>query len=390
MTARATTYDELKEAIAARLPDAVAAAAAPVALRAREAARPRARHRRRGRAGERGAAVVDDPVRQRARLRRLLADAAGVPEPPGRALDAVPRAHPDDAARRRGRAGRRRAAPVRRRGDRRAAASSRSTSTPARWPRPRACSSSAPQIHVLAQRRAFPVACYLAYALNQLELPAHLLDGLGGMLGEFAHGIRAGDALLVASFRNYTPAVVETALACRARGVSVIAITDSALSPLKPAADVCFELGDDSTRPFRSLVAPLCLAQALVVSTGHQLAAPPRAAKPRRAAAAKPAMTSARAPVSAAPGAAVRRRLHGPRRGRPVRRADRRPARGHALVREVPRRLAGQHRGRRRPARPEAGDADPRRRRAQRPLRARAARRRRRRRRATSRPIRSG
>lgn len=131
----------------------------------------------------------------------------------------------------------------------------------------------APQIHVLAQRRAFPVACYLAYALNQLELQAHLLDGLGGMLGEFTHTIRAGDVLLVASFRDYTPAVVETALACRARGVSVIAVTDSALSPLKPAADVCFELGDDSTRPFRSLVAPLCLAQALVVSTGHHLGA---------------------------------------------------------------------------------------------------------------------
>ena len=142
----------------------------------------------------------------------------------------------------------------------------------------------APQIHVLAQRRAFPVACYLAYALNQLELQAHLLDGLGGMLGEFAHTIRAGDALLVASFRNYTPAVVETALASRARGVSVIAITDSALSPLKPAADVCFELGDDSTRPFRSLVAPLCLAQALVVSTGHHLAAGATGGAPAKAA----------------------------------------------------------------------------------------------------------
>ena len=141
----------------------------------------------------------------------------------------------------------------------------------------------APLIHVLAQRRAFPVACYLAYALNQLELPAHLLDGLGGMLNEFAHGIRAGDALLVASFRNYSPAVVETAQACRARGVSVIAITDSRLSPLKPAADLCFELGDDSTRPFRSLVGPLCFAQALVVSTGHQLAAAAARRKPRRA-----------------------------------------------------------------------------------------------------------
>ena len=140
----------------------------------------------------------------------------------------------------------------------------------------------AKQIHVLAQRRAFPVACYLAYALNQLELRTHLLDGLGGMLNEFAHGIGKGDVLLVASFRNYTPAVVETALACRARGVSVVAITDSALSPLRPAADVCFELGDDSSRPFRSLVAPLCLAQALVVSTGQRLAAPAKGSKKSR------------------------------------------------------------------------------------------------------------
>ena len=93
------------------------------------------------------------------------------------------------------------------------------------------------------------------------------------MLDGFARGIAKGEVLLVASFRNYSPAVVETAHACRARGVAVVAITDSALSPLKPAADVCFELGDDSTRPFRSLVAPLCLAQALVVSTGHHLAA---------------------------------------------------------------------------------------------------------------------
>ncbi len=143
----------------------------------------------------------------------------------------------------------------------------------------------AAQIHVLAQRRAFPVACYLAYALNQLELRAQLLDGLGGMLNEFAHSIRPGDVLLVASFRNYSPAVVDTALACRRRGVKVVAITDSPLSPLKPAADVCFVLGDDSQQPFRSLVGPLCLAQALIVSTGHHLAA--AAAKPKPAAKAR-------------------------------------------------------------------------------------------------------
>jgi DNA-binding MurR/RpiR family transcriptional regulator len=143
----------------------------------------------------------------------------------------------------------------------------------------------ADRIHVLAQRRAFPVAGYLAYALGQLELKTHLLDGAGGMLRQNLRSIGKGDVLLVASFRNYSPEVVEAAQACAKRGVPVIAITDGPLSPLVGAAKVCFELAEDSTKPFRSLVGPLCLAQALVVSTGHQLAEkepPPAPAKRSR------------------------------------------------------------------------------------------------------------
>ncbi|MDM0023806.1 MurR/RpiR family transcriptional regulator [Variovorax saccharolyticus] len=130
----------------------------------------------------------------------------------------------------------------------------------------------APHIHVLAQRRAFPVAGYLAYALSQLELRTHLLDGAGGMLRESLRSVAPGDLLLVASFRNYSPEVLEAARQASAQGTSVVAITDGPLSPLKASATVCFELADDSSKPFRSLVAPLCLAQALVVSTGHLLA----------------------------------------------------------------------------------------------------------------------
>lgn len=134
----------------------------------------------------------------------------------------------------------------------------------------------AERIHVLAQRRAFPVACYLAYALGQLELKTHLLDGAGGMLRENLRSIAATDVLLVASFRHYSPEVVEAAQACAGRRVPVIAITDGPLSPLVAPARVCFELADDSTKPFRSLVGPLCLAQALVMSTGHELADKPQ------------------------------------------------------------------------------------------------------------------
>jgi len=149
---------------------------------------------------------------------------------------------------------------------------------------------SAPRIHVLAQRRAFPVAGYLAYALSQLELRTHLLDGTGGMLRESLRSIAPGDVLIAASFRNYSPDVIEAAATAAKLGASVIAITDGPLSPLKAHAEVCLELADDSSKPFRSLVAPLCLAQALVVSTGHQLAEQGVAkSKSKGKAAAKPA-----------------------------------------------------------------------------------------------------
>lgn len=146
--------------------------------------------------------------------------------------------------------------------------------------------SNAPRIFVLAQRRAFPVAGYLAYALGQLELRTHLLDGSGGMLRESLRAMSKGDVLLASSFRNYSPDVIDMAAKARALGVQVIAITDGPLSPLKPSAHVCLELADDSSKPFRSLVAPLCLAQALVVSVGHQLAekptTPPGRSTPRK------------------------------------------------------------------------------------------------------------
>ena len=142
----------------------------------------------------------------------------------------------------------------------------------------------AERVHVLAQRRAFPIAAYLTYALGQLELRTQLLDGIGGMLDNGLRSIAPSDVLLVASFHSYSPEVVSAAAAAHSRGVPVIAITDTAFSPLKPPARVCFELGGGVEPAFRSLVAPLCLAQALVVGVGHRLAevAARPAAKRRR------------------------------------------------------------------------------------------------------------
>ena len=149
------------------------------------------------------------------------------------------------------------------------------------------------RVRVLAQRRAFPVAAYLAYALAQLDLKVQLLDGVGGMLDESLRQLEGDELLVVASFKNYSPQVIAAAERAAASGTPVLAITDHALSPLKPHARVCFEVGQGPGAGFRSLVSPLCLAQTLVVSAGHRLvaprasqrASPPRVAGARRSAA---------------------------------------------------------------------------------------------------------
>jgi DNA-binding MurR/RpiR family transcriptional regulator len=137
-------------------------------------------------------------------------------------------------------------------------------------------------VFLLAQRRAFPVAAYLAYGLAQLEVRAILLDSVGGMLRQQVAMIRRDDVLLVASFRNYTPEVIEAADLARPHGATVIAITDHPVSPLARSANITLEIGDDPAVQFRSLVAPLCAAQALVMSVGYALAERVARRRPRK------------------------------------------------------------------------------------------------------------
>jgi DNA-binding MurR/RpiR family transcriptional regulator len=127
-------------------------------------------------------------------------------------------------------------------------------------------------IHVVGQRRSYPVAAYLAYALGHLGRRAHLVDNVGGMAFQQAAWIADGDALIAVSFRPYAQETVEIAKESRNRGVPVITITDGPLSPLASLAAVTFEIEDAEVRSFRSLTATMCLAVTLVVGLGQRLA----------------------------------------------------------------------------------------------------------------------
>ena len=131
--------------------------------------------------------------------------------------------------------------------------------------------SQADSIHVKAVRRSFPIASYLAYLFNHINLRCFLLDGVGGMHQEQDHLIRKNDAVIVISFYPYADETQQTLNNAIARGNPVIVFTDSLLSPLAQYASVCFVVKEAEVHSFRSLTSTMCLVQSLALSLVHQL-----------------------------------------------------------------------------------------------------------------------
>ena len=125
-------------------------------------------------------------------------------------------------------------------------------------------------IYILGARRMFPVAAYFAYACGNLGLKSFLVDQVGGLGPEQVSQASPGDVLLAISFTPYAPVSIENARAAVARGVPLVAITDSAFSPLCPLATVWLELAEADFGAFRSLAATFALAMTLAVATAER------------------------------------------------------------------------------------------------------------------------
>lgn len=157
----------------------------------------------------------------------------------------------------------------------------RGTTPPEQIERAVALLAGAGAVHVIGQRRAFAVASYLAYAIGQLGLRAHLLDGVGGMTAQQASFIEPRDVLIAVSFAPYATETLEVCRSATERGIEIVALTDGALSPLLQLASVGFEVEDAELQGFRALSATMCLALTLIVRLGQTLEGKTR---PRRAA----------------------------------------------------------------------------------------------------------
>ena len=78
--------------------------------------------------------------------------------------------------------------------------------------------------------------------------------------------------MLAISFTPYAPVTAELAAMAARRNIPVVAITDSAFSPLVTSADVWLEVAEADYGAFRSLSASFALAMALAVGTAEKRA----------------------------------------------------------------------------------------------------------------------
>ncbi|MCY1665859.1 MurR/RpiR family transcriptional regulator [Rhizobium sp. SL86] len=121
-------------------------------------------------------------------------------------------------------------------------------------------------IHIIGLRRSFPVASYIAYALEKMKVPA-MLHSVTGRLDSF-NALRPGDALLAITFSPNSPETMELVEIASRSGIPVVALTDRVVSPLRKLNVNLLTVSEVDFGAFRSLSATLCLAIALSVAIG--------------------------------------------------------------------------------------------------------------------------
>ncbi len=126
-------------------------------------------------------------------------------------------------------------------------------------------------IYVAGVRRSLPPAAYLTYLLQHTAKRVIHVNGLGGMFSGQMNSMRKGDLLVAFSFQPYGRETRTCAQTAKARGARILAITDSAMSPLAAGASATLLVKEASAFSFRSLTNTMCLCQGLFIALASRL-----------------------------------------------------------------------------------------------------------------------
>ena len=123
------------------------------------------------------------------------------------------------------------------------------------------------KIYVLGVRSAAPLANFAGYYLNYMFEDVRVLTVSGaGEMFENLVNITPDDVVIAFSFPRYSSATLKAVQYCRGVGATVIGITNSNMSPLAQHSDYTLIAKSDMVSLVDSLVAPLSVVNALLVS----------------------------------------------------------------------------------------------------------------------------
>jgi len=124
----------------------------------------------------------------------------------------------------------------------------------------------AAKVNFLGLRASHGLAFHLHYTYGLVAPNGALVQGLGGTLIDQLGQMGGDDMLVAISLSPYTRQTVEAVEQARQQGVTVLALTDSQLSPIARLADKVLLFRAESPSYFHSMVGGLALAEALVAA----------------------------------------------------------------------------------------------------------------------------
>ncbi len=125
-------------------------------------------------------------------------------------------------------------------------------------------------IWIASSRRSLAVGAYLAYLLRHTNKTIHWLNGVGFMQKEQMNSMKKKDALIAISFAPYATETLAMAQDAQDYGAHILAMTDSALSPLARLSKVSLVIQESASFGFRSLTNTMSMAQALFMALAYQ------------------------------------------------------------------------------------------------------------------------
>ena len=129
----------------------------------------------------------------------------------------------------------------------------------------------AKDIYIIGVRSSSSLAGFLNYNLRMIFDNVRFVQTTSGSeMFEQIMNIGSGDVMIAISFPRYSSRIINAVEYARGRNADVVALTDSAMSPIAAYADQLLIAHSDMASFVDSLVAPLSIINAMVVSVARK------------------------------------------------------------------------------------------------------------------------